>query len=252
MKVQLLAHTPDPERIIAGAAKLCYSAVGIDALNEKLDSESVTSFLNKLMALGHESPLEHVSFTFGIEGVSRVLTHQLVRHRIASYSQQSQRYVKLDAFEYVTPPAILKIPKAKALFDQAMAEDQKIYNELTEILENGYYKEMIAAGMTEKKARSQSEKKAVEDARFVFPNACETKIVVTMNARSLMNFFNHRCCNRAQWEIQALAIEMLRIVRGVAPGIFNNSGPGCLVGPCPEGKMTCGEINEVRQFFKTL
>lgn len=252
MKVHLIAHTPSPEKVVAASAKLCYSPVGVDALLEEMDDKSSEKFLSKLMELGHESPLEHVSFTFAIEGVSRVLTHQLVRHRIASYSQQSQRYVKLEAFEYIVPPAIQNNPIAKAMFDKAMADDQKVYNEIADILEKDYYNEFISEGMSERKAKSQAEKKAVEDARFVFPNACESKIVVTMNARSLINFFNHRCCNRAQWEIRNMANEMLKVVRKKAPSIFSKSGPKCLVGPCPEGKMTCGKIVEVRAHFNQL
>jgi thymidylate synthase (FAD) len=252
MKVKLIAHTPEPEKVIAASAKLCYSPVGIETLYENLDDESSGVFLDKLMEYGHFSPLEHISFTFAIEGVSRVLTHQLVRHRIASYSQQSQRYVKLEAFEYIIPPAIGSNPEVRELFEQAMADDQKVYDTIADKLEEDYYLKYIEKGYSEKKARSQAEKAAVEDARFVFPNACETKIVVSMNARSLINFFNHRCCNRAQWEIRELATEMLRIVKQVAPNVFGSAGPKCLVGPCPEGKMTCGAIADVRASFGVL
>lgn len=253
LKVELLRFTPDAEKLIATAAKLCYSQVGIDQIEEKLTEESTTRFLNMLMSIGHESPVEHVSFTFGIEGVSRVLTHQLVRHRIgASYSQQSQRYVKLEQFEYIIPPAIENNPKAKEMFIRAMEEDQKYYNELTALLFEENYNKLLAEGLSEKEAKSKAEKMSIEDARYVFPNACETKIVVTMNARALFNFFNHRCCNRAQWEIRELATEMLRQVRKVAPTLFKYTGPNCLNGPCPEGNMTCGMIKEVREKFKNL
>jgi len=238
LKVKLIEYTPNPEKIIAAAAKLCYSSIGIDEIMENVDNESTEKFLNMLMSYGHESPIEHISFTFGVEGVSRSLTHQLVRHRIASYSQQSQRYVKLKQFEYIIPHEIEKDEKAKNIFVMAMEECQKAYNELTDILKNKYIKEGLNA--------LNAEKKAIEDARYVFPNACETKIILTMNARSLMNFFKHRCCNRAQWEIRGLADEMLRQVREVAPVLFKYAGPGCLKGICPEGKMACGKINEVR------
>jgi thymidylate synthase (FAD) len=107
-------------------------------------------------------------------------------------------------------------------------------------------------GMDEKEARSKAVKKANEDARFVLPNACETKIVVTMNVRSLFNFFRHRCCSRAQWEIKAVADEMLKLCREVAPNVFKNAGPSCLAGKCPEGKMTCGKINEMKEFYRNL
>ena len=179
-----------------------------------------------LSDLGHASPIEHASFTFGIEGVSRTLLAQITRHRIASFSVQSQRYVRLDDFRYVIPPEIEAIPEAKAAF--------------------------MAEGMPEKQARAKASKQANEDARFVLPNACETKMVVTMNARSLQNFFHLRCCSRAQWEIRALAEEMLRLVYPVAPHIFAKAGPACVSGPCPEGKMCCGRTAEVRARYAAL
>ena len=243
MKVKLLSYTPDGEKLISSAAKLCYSPVGIDEIEEELTEEEIDKFLNMLINIGHMSPVEHVSFTFAVEGVSRSLTHQLVRHRIGSYSQQSQRYVKLDQFDYIVPPAIEKNEEARKLYIQAMEEDQKYYDKIVEILMEEYKDSM---------SKSQAEKKAIEDARYVFPNACETKVVFTMNARSLMNFFRLRTCNRAQWEIRELAIEMLRQVKGVYPILFKNAGPACLTGPCPEGKMTCGKIKEVREKFKEL
>jgi len=241
LKVKLIEHTPNPERVIASAAKLCYSAVGVDEILENLEGGATEKFLDMLMSYGHESPIEHVSFTFAAEGVSRSLTHQLVRHRIASYSQQSQRYVKLEQFEYVIPPEIENDEKAKEIFIKAMEQSQDAYNELVNILKSKY----ISQGLNAPNA----EKKAIEDARYVFPNACETKIILTMNARSLMNFFKHRCCNRAQWEISQMADEMLRQVKEVAPVLFKYSGPGCLKGGCPEGKMTCGKINEIRMKY---
>lgn len=252
MKVELLRYTPDGEKLIASAAKLCYSSVGIDEIEENLSDENTEKFLNMLISLGHESPVEHVSFTFAAEGVSRTLTHQLVRHRIASYSQQSQRYVKLDQFEYVMPPSIEENDKARRLFAEAMERDQKYYNEITDILFEDNYKKLLNEGIEEKEARKQAEKKAIEDARYVFPNACETKIVFTMNTRSLWNFFRLRCCNRAQWEIRQLATEMLKGVKGVYPILFKNAGPPCVSGPCSEGKMTCGKAVEMREKFKKL
>ena len=231
----------------SSAAKLYYSPVGVEEIEEKLDAKNIDSFLTMLMSLGHESPIEHVTFTFAAEGVSRTLTHQLVRHRIASYSQQSQRYVKLDQFEYVVPPAIQENEEAKELFLKAMEEDQRYYNEITDILSNKLYDKYIKEGLSEKEARRKAEKEAIEDARYVFPNACETKIVFTMNARTLLNFFRLRCCNRAQWEIRALATEMLKEVKKVYPVLFKNAGPACINGPCPEGNMTCGKIKEVRR-----
>lgn len=250
-KVELLRYTPDGEKLIAAAAKLCYSSVGIGQIEENLDEKKSESFLSLLMDLNHESPIEHVSFTFGVEGISRTLSHQLVRHRIASFSQQSQRYVKLEQFEYIIPPAIANNRDAKELFEHAMKQDQKYYDEIVNLLFEDHYNRYIENGLTQKEAKSKSEKEAIEDARYVFPNACETKIVFTMNARSLLNFFRLRTCNRAQWEIRELAIMMLKEVKKVYPILFKNAGPGCVNGPCPEGKMTCGKMVEVRENFKT-
>jgi thymidylate synthase (FAD) len=252
LKVELIAHSPDPEKIVASAAKLCYSSVGVTDIMSGLSDEEASKFLGILMDLGHESPIEHVSFTFAIEGVSRVLTHQLVRHRIASYSQQSQRYVKLDQFEYITPPEIAKNPKALEIYNEMMKKSQNAYEELSSILEKDIYAKLISEGMSEKKAKNQATKSAIEDARFVFPNACETKIIVTMNARSLVNFFEHRCCERAQWEIRAVSIEMLKQVRAICPTIFNKVGPRCLKGPCPEGAMTCGKMKDIKEKFEAM
>lgn len=253
MKVTIIQHTPEPEKLVASAAKLCYSSVGVENIMDGLDSEKIDKFLNMLMDLGHESPIEHVVFTFGVEGVSRVLTHQLVRHRVGcSYSQQSQRYVKLDQFEYIIPPEIEKVPAAKEKFIKAMEADQRAYNELAELLMEEHYSRYLDEGKNEKQARSMAEKTAIEDARYVFPNACETKIVFTMSARALMNFFRHRCCNRAQWEIRTMAEEMLRQLKAVAPTLFKNAGPGCVAGRCPEGSMTCGRMEEVREKYKKL
>ena len=252
MKVKLLAHTPEPEKVISMAAKLCYSPVGVDAIAENLTQESINKFLNMLVSMVHESPIEHVTFTFGIEGISRSCSHQIVRHRIASFSQQSQRYVKLDQFEYIIPPEIERNEEAKKIFIESMNKCQEDYDKLVEILFAKHYQELLDKGVSEKKAKSQAEKMSIEDARYVFPNACETKMVFTINARSLYNFFHHRCCERAQWEIRELATEMLRLVREVAPILFNNVGPNCLNGACPEGKMTCGKIKDVREKFKNL
>ncbi|SHJ31482.1 FAD-dependent thymidylate synthase [Lutispora thermophila] len=253
MKVELIRYTPEPEKLVAAAAKLCYSKVGIDGILEGLDESKTEKFLNMLMDLGHESPIEHVSFTFGVEGISRVLSHQLVRHRIGcSYSQQSQRYVKLDQFEYIIPPQIEENDEARQLFIDAMKRDQEVYDKLVEILYKENYKKYIEEGKTEKQAAQMAEKVSIEDARYVFPNACETKIVFTMSARALLNFFRMRCCERAQWEIREMATEMLKKVREVAPILFKNAGPGCLNGPCPEGNMSCGKLPQIREKFKTL
>jgi thymidylate synthase (FAD) len=235
MNVKLLAHTPNPEAVIASAARLCYSSATIDDLMKKSeDDESTRKYIDMLMSLGHESPIEHVSFTFGIEGISRACSHQLVRHRIASYSQKSQRYVNETQFEYVTPEAIASDPVAKDVYDETMQLLQSRYD----FIRAGLIQKYVKDGMDEKAA----EKKANEDARMVLPNACCTSIIVTMNIRSLFNFFKHRCCNRAQWEIRAVANEMFRQCMSVAPNIFKYAGPDCITkGKCSEGKMTCGQ-----------
>ncbi len=251
-KVYLLTYTPNPEHSVASAAKLCYSSSTISNLRDNLTDEKATQFVEMLSEIGHESPIEHASFTFGIEGVSRALLAQITRHRMASFSVKSQRYVREGAFEYVTPPEIEKIPKAKAIYDEIMAEDQRRYDALAEVLKENHIKTFLSEGKDEKTAERLAEKKAIEDARFVLPNACETQMIMTMNARSLMNFFRHRCCNRAQWEIKDVADQMLALVLEVAPNLFKNAGPACVSGTCPEGKMTCGKFKEVNEFYKGL
>lgn len=250
MNVTLLSHTPEPEKLVATAAKLCYSSSDISSLREGLTEDKIESFIDMLVSIGHESVMEHVSFTFGIEGISRACSHQLVRHRIASYSQKSQRYVNENGFEFVTPPEIEAIPEAKAEFDRMMNEITQNYDRLADLLTESHKTRFLADGLDEKSAQSKARKLANEDARFILPNACETKIVVTMNVRSLFNFFEHRCCNRAQWEIRAVANEMLRLCLEAAPHIFAHAGPSCVAeGRCPEGKMTCGKMKEVREYF---
>ena len=222
MMVKLVRHTPEPERTVAMSARLCYSPIGAAQLEEKISDEQAAKLVRKLVSMGHLSTLEHVTFTFAIEGVSRVLTHQLVRHRIASYSQQSQRYVKEHDFETIVPASIASKPEAKAKFDKLMTEIQAMYDEFIALY--------IPA----------------EDARYILPNATETKIVCTFNARSLLNFFSLRCCTRAQWEIRALANEMLRQCQAVAPVIFENAGPTCVSeGVCHEGAMSCGRLQAI-------
>ena len=252
MKVTLITYTPHPEQTIASAARLCYSAASIDDLREKMTEEKAASFVEMLSELGHESPVEHASFTFGIEGVSRSLLAQITRHRIASYSVQSQRYVREAQFEYVLPPEIEAVPEAKAEFLAAMEEDQRHYERLTEILMKKHEAAFLAEGKDEKEAHRAAEKKAIEDARFVLPNACCTKILLTMNARSLQNMFRQRCCMRAQWEIREMAEQMLKCCVEVAPTLFCKAGPACVAGACPEGKMCCGKTAEVRAKYAAI
>ena len=254
MKVKLLTHTPDPEKIVASAAKLCYSPSDISTLMDNLTEEGINKFIDRLASMGHESPFELITFTFGIEDISRACSHQLVRHRIASYSQQSQRYVDGNTFEYVVPPAISEDEECAKLFNEVLLNQQKAYSEIRDALIVKYIKEFYnkeLAGTTEeiltnfkcenKAMFSSFVKKANEDARYILPNACTTKIIVTANARSLFNFFKLRCCTRAQWEIREVACEMLRLVTEVAPLVFKNAGPSCVRGKCTEGEMSCGK-----------
>lgn len=252
MKVLLLSHTPNPEKTVACAAKLCYANSNIDELYDGLTDDSASTFVEMLAGLGHESPIEHVSFTFGIEGVSRACSHQLVRHRLASFSQQSQRYVDMHNFSYVIPPEIAHDGECNQLFISAMAASLKSYEILVDRLTDKYTALNKLNGDSDDKARKIAQKKAIEDARFVLPNACETKLIVTMNARSLMNFFKARCCNRAQWEIKALADEMLRLVCEQAPTLFKFAGPSCYKNKCGEGKMSCGKSEEIKAFYRLL
>ncbi len=251
-RVTLLAHTPDPEKTVAAAAKLCYSAADIGTVMDGLTDEKTSSFVEMLSEIGHESPIEHASFTFGIEGVSRALLAQITRHRIASYSVQSQRYVKLNQFDYVLPPEIAADDEASRIYQESMERAQADYVRLTDILKQRHYADFINAGVDEKKAARDAEKKAIEDARFVLPNACATQMIVTMNARSLHNFFRHRCCNRAQWEIQEVANQMLALCLSVAPNLFGKAGAPCVYGACPEGKMSCGKAAEVRERVRAM
>ena len=252
MKVELLAYTPDADKIVAAAAKLCYAKSDIDTLMDKLTPDKVETFLDMLSEIGHESPVEHASFTFGIEGVSRALLAQITRHRIASFSVQSQRYVDKSGFDYITPPEIADIPEALEEFNRAMEEDAKHYASLKAILVKARKQRFLDEGKTEAEAQKMAEKAANEDARFVLPNACDTRMIVTMNVRSLRNFFKLRCCARAQWEIREVAVEMLRLCKSVAPILFASAGPSCVSGKCSEGAMSCGKAKEMREFYKGL
>jgi thymidylate synthase (FAD) len=216
MKVVLLSYTKDAEVLCATAARTCYSKGVPSEIQKKITPEKAGKLIGDVVSIGHHSVIEHAYYTFSIEGVSRTMTHQLVRHRMASFSQQSQRYVSLLDPEYVIPESIKKDEESKKIFVEAMDKAWESYQKL-------------------------AEKVPVEDARYVLPNACETNIVVTMNARELMHFFSLRCCNRAQAEIREVADEMLRLVKEVSPSIFKDAGAPCVRGPCTEGKMSCGK-----------
>jgi len=232
LKVKLLRYTADAERL-CGAAALTSTKSGTPSeIFEKMDSEKAKQIIKRVTGYGHGSVIEHASFTFSVEGVSRAMTHQLVRHRIASYTQQSQRYVAYNTLEdYVTPPSIAERTEAKRTFDETLKRISEVYQNL---LKMGIPK---------------------EDARFILPNAAKTNIIVTMNARELRHFFNIRCCVRAQWEMREVATEMLKQVKKVAPALFENAGPSCVeLGYCPEGKMKPSEchVEEIKKRFEEI
>ena len=214
MIVKLLAYTQNADAICAAAGNSCYSERPSYEIVEDINSEKV---LSRIVGMGHHSVIEHAVFTFSVEGVSRALTHQLVRHRVASYSQQSQRYVSMKVPSFVTPHTVQDDPDAIKVFEDTMAEIWAAYGKL------------------------ESMGIPAEDARYLLPNGCTTNITITMNARELLHFFSLRCCNRAQWEIREMADKMLELCREVSPVIFRDAGPPCVRGPCPEGKLSCGK-----------
>ena len=234
MNVVLIRHTLNPEELIALSAKLCYSRSTIGGLSERVSSQDQSDFIARLMNMGHESTFEHASFTFGIEGVSRVLLAQLTRHRLASFSVQSQRYVSYEkGFGYILPP------KIKALGEEAAEKFASQMNQIEEWYRE--WQEQLGKG-----------EQSNEDARFILPNACETRIMLTMNVRELRHFFSLRMCNRAQWEINELATRMHRLCMETAPALFEDAGPACLRGKCPEGEKSCGLGPKKREERKIL
>ena len=234
LNVTLIAHTPEPEKVIAMASRTCYSALDLEGLDKKTDTADNAAYIRRVLASGHTSIAEHASFTFGLEGVSRTLLAQITRHRVASFSVQSQRYVSVagaEVFDYVLPPRIRALgPEAEEKFVQQMKTMQRWYDEWSEALGQD----------------------SAEDARFVLPGAAATRIVMTMNARELLHFFSLRMCNRAQWEVREAAWRMYELVYPLAPSVFENAGPGCARGACPEGKRTCGKSAEVREKIQGL
>ena len=243
LRVELLAHTPDPVALIYAAFRQCYHAGFVADMWPRLLAGDIavdtqSRFVADILESGHTSPIEHVSLTFAISGVSRALTHQLVRHRIASYSQQSQRYVDGKDFNYIVPPRIANNSAARKRFIACMDEIAAAYNDLSELLAEGI------APAKDKGVSAKAKEKVRQDARFVLPQAAETRLVMTMNCRSLLNFFEERCCLRAQWEIRALANAMLDLAKTAVPVIFDQAGPKCVrLGYCPEGEQfTCGRM----------
>ena len=277
LNVVILSHTPEFEQNIVRGARLCYSSANIEELRDKVTPENAEKFLNMILEIGHGSILEHSSITFGIEGISRSLTHQLVRHRIgSSYSQKSQRYVSEGQFEYIIPKPIAKYEYLKEDYIRCMERLQEDYNEITLGLLIEQIKEYLAEGHTnekleeafarectreeivqllkesDKKLYSKFEKIAIENARYVLPNACETKIQVTMNVRALFNFFKERLCDRAQEEIRDMAFEMWKACMEIAPTIFKYAVPTCVHGRCKEGSMSCGKMLYYKQKHNEL
>ena len=229
LKVELLQHTVNPEELISLGARLCYAGGNSDTLREKISSADQRGFLEKLMQMGHLSVLEHASFSFLIEGVSRTLLAQLTRHRIASFSVQSQRYVSYEkGFGYIVPPAI------EELGEEAVRE----YETQMQTMHQWYVDWQQKLGACGEKSN--------EDARFVLPNACETRLVCTMNLRELRHFFALRMCMRAQWEIRAMAEEMFKACYKVAPILFADAGPECLRKGCSEGAKSCGQMRAIK------
>jgi thymidylate synthase (FAD) len=212
MNVRLISSTPNPELTIARAARLCYRS-GYD---EDMTIEKAQKLIREIVARGHESVLEHASFTFLIEGISRAASHQLVRHRLASYSQQSQRYINFKNPEFIVP---LSIKENKTLMNYFLEQNRK---------SSDIYQEMIKMGIPE------------EDARYILPQAVASKIVLTANAREYLHILKLRLCTRAQWEIRSVAMEILKILKELAPTVFENAGPPCATGICPEGDKGCG------------
>ncbi len=234
LKVALLRHTADMQELVALGARLCYSRADVDTLQKRIEEKDQSAFIKRLMDMGHDSVMEHASFTFAVEGVSRILLAQLTRHRIASFSVQSQRYVSYaGGFSYIIPPRIRELGKEAVMeYEKQMALMQKWYEGWQEKLGTG--------------------EQGNEDARFVLPGACETRLIMTMNVRELHHFFALRMCSRAQWEIRAMAREMHRLCLAAAPLLFEKAGPGCLCGPCPEGEKTCGKMAYIRKERETL
>lgn len=225
MKVELIKYTKDPERIIAAAAKSCYSKLTSEELYNTMSDEQVTKMVTHLLTAAHSSPIEHATFTYSISGVSRALTHQLVRHRLANYSHESMRYVNFSDVKFTLPPSILVNANNQA--GKPTAKD--VYINACKML-NSVYTYLVEECKVPK-----------EDARYLLPNASQSNITVTMNAAELMHFFNLRCCTRAQWEIRNMANLMLEEAKKVAPVLFSKAGATCDArGYCSEGSQSCG------------
>lgn len=254
MYVKLISYTPNPEKVIAAAAKLCYSSSIIENIMDGLTRDKVAAFIEKLEKMGHQSPFEHASFTFGVEGVSRSFLAQITRHRLASYSVQSQRYVDKSKFEPVIPNIINNDPETKKYFCDVMNYERYAYVKLLnmilwKLIKKNYPETISLANFREKNKKEYNKYKKIaqENARSVLPNACDTKIIFTMNVRELYHFFNLRCCERAQDEIREVAYRMLDLCVKVSPVLFKYAGPPCVIGKCPEGDMSCGHPKTIKK-----
>jgi len=225
LKVSLISFTKDPEITCAKCATVSWRRKGM----KEVSLNDARTIMKRVLGYGHESVIEHASFTFFVENISRSLTHQLVRHRIASYTQQSMRYVDLTKSRayFIRPQSVSNHDELVEVFDDVMTRCKAAYDTLR--------KRGVPA----------------EDSRFVLPIATQTKIAFTMNARELRHFFEMRCCFRAQWEIRELANSMVRICKTVAPSLFENAGPSCVkLGYCPEDELTCGKLNQVLKTYR--
>lgn len=220
-EARLINYTPEPEKNVAIAARLCYADMNAREIEEDMNPEDIEKLVRKVINMGHTSTLEHTYFYFHVQ-CSRVASHQLVRQRIGtSYSQRSQRYVTEDNFDYIVPPSIQNNEEALAIFRKGVKEAA------------GLYSKLLTQGIPK------------EDARFILPTI-KTNLMISYNARSLRYFIKLRSCMRAQWEIRTLAEQMLAQVRKVAPVLFENAGPTCVSeNYCPEGELSCGRIKRI-------
>ena len=230
-KVVLLNNPKDMIKNVAIAGKLCYSPLtSVEEISNSITDEEVDKFIRMLIKMHHFSPIEHVYFTFGIEGFSRATLAQLTRHRLTSPSVKSQRYVSHENFNYIVPPRIIEAG-LKEKFDKQMQTISEWYKDWIKILGD--------------------DERGREDARFILPQATETIEIISLNARELIHIIQERTCNRAQWEIREIVWNMWKLAYKECPALFSQCGPACLsTGKCFQGKMECGKANEIKGRFE--
>lgn len=229
LHVELLSYTPDPANLIGLAGRMCYSDAGIEGIKEKINREEQNGFIEKIIKLGSKSILDHINFTFAVEGISKRLSRQLATYKLTSLSQKPEKYIKADnGFKYIIPESLANKPEKLTLFTELMQDISDLFVKL------------VKKGVSE------------EDACYILPDACETKLILTMSAGELIPFFEVNCCNNAPWEIKSLADLMIQECIKTVPAIFKFTGPGCLFGPCPEGDETCGDEEEMRRKYHEL